>query len=92
MKDLFGNEITPVYTRPNGKKGKTNQGAIEAHKKLVSFYGETKEEQCKSCTFLMKREFGKVYYKCTKYKTGASQNSDWRVSWIACGLFQKDTD
>lgn len=53
------------------------------HKKYGICWGLT----CKDCAHLKRYEYhGRVYYKCELYGQSHSEASDWRLSWIACGM------
>lgn len=46
---------------------------------------------CKDCIHLqrMTQRSGKVYYKCELYGDSASEATDWRVGYLACGMINK---
>ena len=55
--------------------------------KMHFLYGKTPGEKCKDCFHLI----GGVneYRKCEIYGISASASTDWRLSWDACGLWNK---
>lgn len=55
--------------------------------KMHFLYGETPGEKCRDCCHLI----GGVneYRKCEIYGTSRSQSTDWRLSWDACGIWNK---
>ena len=53
-------------------------------------FGKTDGKICKDCFNLYKRVWDKTYYKCTVYGDSASEATDWRLKYPACGLFNKD--
>ena len=63
---------------------------IEAmHSMFGVFVGKT----CKDCPHLIEhRNHGKGYYKCRIYGDSASEATDWRLKWTACGAFDKMAD
>lgn len=84
MKDLFGNDV------PSPDEVKTQRTAELAHNKLIMLHGKSEGNKCKSCIHFIRKEFAKTYFKCANFRTGASEGSDWRANWEACGLFQKE--
>ena len=55
-------------------------------------FGKLEGEKCKGCTNLIKRECGRRYYKCTVYGQSYSTSTDWRLSYPACSMKNKDWD
>ena len=48
--------------------------------------------QCANCKHLITYNWrGRNYFKCEIYGDSNSEATDWRKSYIACGLFNKDT-
>jgi hypothetical protein len=86
MKDLFGFE----FREPEKKK--LNHSAKVAHLKLIVWHGESVGNKCKNCDHLVRKDFSKVYYKCSKFRQSGSLSSDWRVNWKACGLFKNSSN
>ena len=60
---------------------------IRKNEAMYSLFGKEEGKHCKDCPYLVRKEFGRVYYKCEIYSTSNSEASDWRKSWTACGLF-----
>lgn len=49
------------------------------------------ETVCAECPhFLREKHHGKVYRKCICYGNTASEATDWKAGYIACGLYDKD--
>ena len=46
---------------------------------------------CKDCIPLQQKEqrSGRTYYKCVLYGCSASEATDWRVGYLACGMINK---
>lgn len=48
---------------------------------------------CRDCDHCISGEwYGKRYHKCELYGMSHSEATDWRLSWIACGMFNKQMD
>lgn len=45
-------------------------------------------ETCGSCAFLSTRRYANTYHKCARAKMTASPNTDIRLSWPACDLWE----
>jgi hypothetical protein len=61
---------------------------IEAMHKLFGY----SNNQCANCNhFLTYGWRGRNYFKCEIYGISNSEATDWRKSYIACGLFNKET-
>lgn len=49
--------------------------------------------RCRDCCHLIGGEWhGKRYYKCKIYGLSHSEASDWRLSWMACGMYNVPQD
>lgn len=46
--------------------------------------------KCKECSNLIKKQYSKNYYKCLVYGDTNSTATDWRLSYVACGQFNKE--
>jgi len=45
---------------------------------------------CKTCAHLIRVPGGRhVYLKCARYRISASEATDWRAKWPACGAFEQ---
>lgn len=46
---------------------------------------------CKVCDHFRKctTRAGRTYFKCEAYGDSASESTDWRANWTACGLFNQ---
>jgi len=53
-------------------------------------FGITEGKTCKDCSNLHKREWSRRYYKCRVYGMSQAESTDWRLSYNACGLFNKE--
>lgn len=59
------------------------------HKRYGTMYGES----CKGCAHLISGDYhDKRYHKCELYGLSHSVSSDWRLSWMACGMFDYPVD
>ena len=48
---------------------------------------------CKDCNHLICGEYhDRRYYKCEIYGLSHSESSDWRRSWMACGMYNVPQD
>ena len=66
----------------------------EAKKKIYLMYelfgcSSDKDAVCKNCDHLRKHNANRTWYKCECYGDTSSEATDWRISWTACGLFNK---
>lgn len=87
MKDLFGNDITPV----NLVTGKKLRKAEEAYRLLIQLHGEHPEKKCRECIFLKWHSASKTWPKCIKSGCFShTRNSDWNSRWKACGAFEQN--
>lgn len=68
--------------------GKLNGRKIEAMHRL---YGAGKGK-CRDCPHLVVNYWGRNFYKCALYGRSASEATDWRISWPACGLIDRDPE
>jgi len=51
------------------------------------------QQTCKNCCHLISGEWrGKRYHKCDLYGMSHSEATDWRLSWMACGMFNVPVD
>ena len=53
-------------------------------------FGTTPGKTCGECSNMIEHRYDKKYYKCRHYSLGASEASDWRKKYDACGLFNKE--
>ena len=53
-------------------------------------YGISSDHKCKDCNHLCCHEYSRYYYKCRLYGLSASDATDWRVGWTACGMWGKE--
>ena len=62
-----------------------NDKKIEAmHKR----FGTLPDKRCEDCSNLIKGKYhDKLLRKCTVYGATHSEASDWRMKYVACGLF-----
>lgn len=68
--------------------GKLNGRKIEAM--YANFGAGPAEEECRTCSNLICARYNRAYYKCRIYGNTASEASDWRVSWPACGMYNRE--
>jgi hypothetical protein len=53
-------------------------------------YGAKNNEACRNCRNLETHIYGgNVYRKCAAYGVSSSVATDWRLGYVACGLFNK---
>ena len=69
----------------------------EAIKKIGTMYNlfgrcENHEAICKNCKHLTVHEANRRWYKCECYGESSSDSTDWRCSWLACGLYNRPYD
>lgn len=56
------------------------------HKRFGICWGQ----HCKDCDHLISGEWhDRRYHKCELYGLSHSEASDWRLSWMACGMFNR---
>lgn len=67
--------------------GSVNARKIDLMYRLFGMHGGQK---CKNCLNLISREWDKKYYKCSVYGVSSCEATDWRLSYNACGLFNKE--
>lgn len=53
---------------------------------MHKLFGELYGRRCKDCQHLISHTANRKYYKCECYGDTASEASDWRLKWMACGL------
>lgn len=56
---------------------------------MYSMFGVFAGKTCKDCPHLIEHSRGRVYYKCRIYGDSASEATDWRLKWTACGALTK---
>lgn len=50
-------------------------------------FGTKTGQYCKGCTHLISFKYhDRTYHKCELYGLSHSESSDWRRSWMACGM------
>lgn len=57
---------------------------------MRSMFGRD-EGTCKDCSHLVRKMHSRAYYKCEVYGESASEATDWRLKYPACGLKNKFT-
>ena len=55
---------------------------------MYAAYGKS-PHLCKECNHFIRKEYGRVYFKCRAYGCSKSEATDWRANYMACGLFGK---
>lgn len=58
-------------------------------KTMQELYGITKGATCKTCFYLVKKHWDKIYYKCELWKDSNCSSSDIRLKNQACGKYIK---
>lgn len=57
---------------------------------MLFYYGRALSGRCGECPHLLEGEYhGRKYFKCTVYGLSHSEATDWRKSYLACGLINK---
>lgn len=49
-------------------------------------YGKRSGKLCKDCDYLCSYTANRRWYKCRMYGVSSSEATDWRLSYVACGL------
>ena len=55
-------------------------------------FGFSPGHKCKYCDNLIVQQANRRYYKCEVYGISDSEASDWRLSYDACGMYNKVWD
>ena len=56
--------------------------------KMHNIFGLYHGNNCGKCSNIVRIQTGNsCHYKCSLYGITASQASDWRLKWTACGMF-----
>ena len=55
-------------------------------------FGIDESHKCKDCNHLISYTANRRWYKCECYGNSSSEATDWRLKWIACGLFNQEYD
>jgi hypothetical protein len=88
MTDLFGH---PELNRPKSKRADARR-RLEAARvaKMHAIHGNGPAGQtCKGCIDLIRVKPGaNSFLKCGLYGLSASEASDWRAKWPACGKYR----
>ena len=53
-------------------------------------FGKTEGQICRDCSNLYRRRYSRTYIKCSVYGNSCSAATDWKVSYPACGMFNKE--
>lgn len=80
--DFFGE----VRSNPEKAKGR------EKFKTMQELWGYTPGQKCKTCRYLIKKEWGRNFYKCQLWKVSNSSAIDIRIHDTACKRFDHDPD
>ena len=54
---------------------------------MHEMFGEDPEHKCAECENLISHTASKKWYKCSCYGNTSSEATDWRLKYMACGLF-----
>lgn len=57
---------------------------------MVKKHGRTIGEKCKTCDYLCWHQRSKRWYKCELRGITSGAGTDHRVSWDACGLYERE--
>lgn len=58
---------------------------------MLSMFGRSGQNKCKDCSHFSEHMMSRKYFKCDVYGESASEATDWRANYPACGLFNKFT-
>ena len=53
-------------------------------------FGKDEKHKCRDCSNLVYHRYNRAFYKCKIYGETSSQASDWRLKYVACGMFNKE--
>jgi len=81
MTNLFGEEV-PVPQDAPAKRG------LDPHQQMLAIHGKCAGFTCGSCKDLKRSGKNRPYFKCSRFGISASEATDWRSKWQACGLFE----
>ena len=60
---------------------------------MLRKHGRTPGKNCRTCRHLERQHYHrKNFYKCTKFRITRGEQTDWRLKWPACGLFEEITE
>lgn len=71
---------------------------VQASKKKIEkmhyLFGKIEGHKCKECSRLIcvPGLNGKRFYKCLNYGQSNAESTDWRLSYEACGMFNKEVN
>lgn len=68
--------------KPNDMKNK-----IEL---MYQQFGKDEKHKCRDCSNLVYHRYNRAFYKCKIYGETHSEASDWRLKYVACGMFNKE--
>lgn len=54
---------------------------------MHDLFGMDPLHKCKDCKYLCSYEANRKWYKCQVYGVTNSEATDWRLSYMACGLY-----
>ena len=62
--------------------------------KMHYLFGKIERHKCKECSRLIcKIDWNRRrYYKCLNYGRSNAESTDWKLSYEACGMFNKEKD
>lgn len=87
MKDLFGNDTSPIDERDAGNRNK--DGSFK-HNPMLSLGKGPKGAKCKNCRNFIRIVWrSKTYFKCYLRKFSHSANTDHRANWPACKQYEE---
>lgn len=58
-------------------------------KAMHALFGARYGHTCGECEHCERYLANRAYYKCAVYGVTASEASDWRIKWTACGMFNR---
>lgn len=86
MADLATTWDTWAQSKPKQPRGDRTIGYMHR------LHGVNSEHVCGECAELWCKEYRRRYYHCGKYDkpgTNDGPGTDWRLWWLACGLFRE---
>ena len=92
-KNLFGEEFE--HKDPSGNQlPNRNKSGGYIKNPLHTAFGKKEDKKCKHCFHLVRKRYGKTYYKCELRGNvdTHSVKSDHKANWTACGKFLDPLD
>ena len=55
-------------------------------------FGKVEGKRCGDCCHLIERVYNNKYFKCEIYGLSRSTATDWAKKWVACGIWNKESE